>query len=130
MKPEPRARISPHGANWIDRPDALGPSLPGDAVESSNNEVLHQILLRAADYGQLPWARHLVYLLVHGRGERPDSRHYHALILANSDPTYGSAADVEQLLEEMEAAQVPIGNDTYYAVLKVGLQRHFVHGLV
>ncbi|KAI4141419.1 MAG: hypothetical protein LQ340_007651, partial [Diploschistes diacapsis] len=87
-------------------------------IRLGTNAELHQELHRRANGGDLAWARYLVYTLVHSRGERPDSRHYYALILANTDLALGSVEDVERLVQEMKDQHVDIDSATHHAVLK------------
>lgn len=65
-------------------------------------------------------------MLVKQRGEKPDSRHYYALILANSDAALGSVEEVKRLLQEMENERIPIDSTVHHAVLRVGLSAFFV----
>ena len=57
--------------------------------------------------------------LVEERAELPNSRMYTALLLANTDPQYGSPVEAERLLHEMEDAEILPASIHYHAVLKV-----------
>ena len=96
-----------------------------DLIRGSNGEELHNLLRYYSYVGSYNWTKVLVQFLIRDRGEEPDSRHYYALILANTDPVEGSVDQVEYLLKEMEDTQVPIDSTTYHAVLKVS----FVNGI-
>ncbi|KAL9131611.1 MAG: hypothetical protein Q9217_000499 [Psora testacea] len=60
----------------------------------------------------------LVKHLVVERGEKPNTRIYDALILANAHAEYGSPAEVKQLLQDMADAGVTPDSATYHAVLR------------
>lgn len=57
--------------------------------------------------------------LVEHRGLRPNSTHYKALILANTDAAGGSAKQVRLLLDEMVANNIPADSPTLHAALRV-----------
>ena len=61
----------------------------------------------------------MIRMLMRDRGERPDGRHYVAMILANADAENGSASEVEVLLKEMAAEGIALSSGAYHAILKV-----------
>ena len=97
------------------------------AIAVACNEQLHRELDRRAIDGDLEWVRYLTQELIYSRSEKPDSRHYHALILANTSIEHGSTGEVKRLLDELDAADVPLDSAICHAVLKV--QHHTLHKL-
>lgn len=83
------------------------------------NDALYHELLHAGGQGDFIRVYVLVEELVRSRGEKPNSRLYLALILANTNPQHGSPAEVRRLLQEM--ADEGLGPDSAinHAVLKV-----------
>ncbi|PLB47877.1 hypothetical protein P170DRAFT_410235 [Aspergillus steynii IBT 23096] len=57
--------------------------------------------------------------LIRDRHVRPDTRHYKALILANTDSERGSPENVRELLSEMEANGITADSGTLHAALQV-----------
>lgn len=57
--------------------------------------------------------------LIRDRHVRPDTRHYKALILANTDAERGSPENVRELLSEMEANRITADSGTLHAALQV-----------
>ena len=96
-----------------------------DDISSDNGStklksVLYEALRKASNKGDMLRVRQLVRSLVEEGAEAPNSLLYTALLLANTDPEYGSPVEVERLLCEMEAIGIPPGSIHYHAVLKVG----------
>ena len=60
-----------------------------------------------------------VNILVKERGEKPNTRLYEALLLANADHEHGSASDAASLLEEMNEEGITLDSATYHVVLRV-----------
>lgn len=100
------------------------PPTPGEyqkygALENASNTELHDELDKRAQNGDIEWVRCLLRILVRGRGERLDGRHYTAMILANVHAEIGSASEVEVLLKEMVGEGIALTSGAYHAVLKV-----------
>lgn len=68
----------------------------------------------------------IVRTLIEQRGVQPATRHYKALMLANSEPLRGSALQVRDLLKEMDEHGIVADSGILHAVLKV--RRESVHG--
>jgi hypothetical protein len=80
---------------------------------------LNKQLWKVAEKGDLKSTKALLQVIIHDHGERPNETHYHALILANTDASLGSASEVERLLEEMKKERLPVDSNVCRAVLKV-----------
>lgn len=76
---------------------------------------------RKADYKHV---QALVKYLVVERGERPNTRIYDALILANANAEYGSVSEVTQILHEMAVEGITPDSATYHAALRVWFVLH------
>ena len=63
--------------------------------------------------------RDVVRLLVEERGQKPNLRLYDALLLANTDNQYGSAAEVARILDEIAVEGLTPDSATYHAALRV-----------
>ncbi|KAL9016924.1 MAG: hypothetical protein Q9185_005710 [Variospora sp. 1 TL-2023] len=83
------------------------------------SEELHERLRRVSIAGHYLRSQEIMKELIHNRGERPGRKHYQALLLANSSPQHGSAAEVCRVLLEMEEAGVTLDSAAYHAVLRV-----------
>ncbi|MCJ1232153.1 hypothetical protein MMC14_000102 [Varicellaria rhodocarpa] len=95
-----------------------------DDISSQNGSakfksVLYEELRKASNKGEMLRVRQLARSLVEEGAEAPNSLLYTALLLANTDPEYGSPVEAERLLHEMEAIGIPPGSTHYHAVLKV-----------
>lgn len=84
-----------------------------------NSGELHEELQRTSIAGDYPRTRESLRELVQDRGERPGRTHYQALLLANTSPQHGSAAEVHRILQEMEEAGITLDSAAYHAVLRV-----------
>lgn len=84
-----------------------------------NEEKLHEELRRTSTAGDSPRLQEILRALIHDRGEKPNRRHYQALLLANISPQHGSAAEVVRVLLQMEEAGITLDSAAYHAVLKV-----------
>ena len=71
---------------------------------------------RKADYQRVTG---LVKLLICEHHEKPNSRLYNALILANADPEHGNPQAVDDLLVEMVEQDIIPDSAIYHAALKV-----------
>ena len=109
-----RLRISIHA-----RPPQPQNQLLRQNLDAATNADLHEELDRRATDGDIEWVRYLVQSLVYERSEKPDQRHYLALILANTNVDYGSAGEVKRYLDEMSSAGLSIDSAICHAVLKV-----------
>lgn len=83
-------------------------------------EELHDILRIVRDEsGSYQKTIDLVQYLIRNRGERPNVRHFDALIRANADAERGSAEEVEGLLKEMDKQGIIGDSGLYHSVLMV-----------
>ncbi|PYH44252.1 pentatricopeptide repeat protein [Aspergillus saccharolyticus JOP 1030-1] len=64
-------------------------------------------------------ATQILRILIRDRKIPPETRHYRALVLANSDAMRGSTETVRNLLEEMELNAIPADSGTLHAALQV-----------
>jgi hypothetical protein len=81
---------------------------------------LHDILRTVRDEsGSYQKTINLVQYLIKNRGERPNVRHFDALIRANADAERGSAEEVEGLLKEMDKQGIIGDSSLYHSVLMV-----------
>ncbi|OBT66155.1 hypothetical protein VE03_05073 [Pseudogymnoascus sp. 23342-1-I1] len=79
---------------------------------------LHDILRTVRDEsGSYQKTIDLVQYLIRDRGERPNVRHFDALIRANADAERGSAEEVEGLLKEMDEQGIIGDSGLYHSVL-------------
>ncbi|OBT72966.1 hypothetical protein VF21_08479 [Pseudogymnoascus sp. 05NY08] len=79
---------------------------------------LHDILRTVRDEsGSYQKTIPLVQYLIKNRGERPNVRHFDALIRANADAERGSAEEVEGLLKEMDKQGIIGDSGLYHSVL-------------
>ncbi|OBT59440.1 hypothetical protein VE04_00614 [Pseudogymnoascus sp. 24MN13] len=79
---------------------------------------LHDILRTVRDEsGSYQKTINLVQYLIKNRGERPNVRHFDALIRANADAERGSAEEVEGLLKEMDKQGIIGDSSLYHSVL-------------
>ena len=84
-----------------------------------DEQKAYRKLRQVALLGNYPQIQKLVEILVQKRGEKPNARLYDALILANVDEEYGSAAEATRLLHEMTSQGMVPDSGTYHAVLRV-----------
>ncbi|KIW13890.1 hypothetical protein PV08_06671 [Exophiala spinifera] len=61
--------------------------------------------------------REILNILIEDRKIKPRPDHYEALILANCAPEYGSADNVQTILDEMEREGIVMSPSVYYAAL-------------
>jgi hypothetical protein len=81
--------------------------------------ALYETLQKRANNADHVSTRVLVKMLVEARGEEMGAPLYLALILANASHTSGSAGEVERLLRDMTADEVPMESDVLHAALRV-----------
>ncbi|KAL8762124.1 MAG: hypothetical protein Q9184_001840, partial [Pyrenodesmia sp. 2 TL-2023] len=108
----------------------------GSEYGELNEEKLHEELRRTSTAGDFPRLQEILRVLIHDRGEKPSRRHYQALLLVNTSPQHGSAAEMVRVLLQMEEAGITLDSAAYHAVLKVLaihpdylLRRHIVEEL-
>lgn len=88
--------------------------------QKSSTPSIYDDLRRSAIKGDLLQVHAIVKKIVQNQGEEPNSRLFHALILANTDPRHGSPAEVRRLLDEMAREEIVPDSAIYHAVIKVG----------
>ncbi|KAL9600058.1 MAG: hypothetical protein Q9219_003428 [cf. Caloplaca sp. 3 TL-2023] len=84
-----------------------------------NDEEIHEEMRKASTAGDHARTREIMRTIVQDRGQKPSRKHYHALILANTNPRLGSVSEVVSILQEMEEVDIPLDFASYHAVLKV-----------
>jgi hypothetical protein len=122
----PQLRLAtPTKSRWHRRAPQLSQSYQqSDETESvaiarkGSTAALYQQLRNVSARGNYAAVQLLVKALVLEHGENPNSQLYRALILANTCPDHGSAAEVERLLQEMEQEGTVPDSAIYHAVLK------------
>ena len=72
-------------------------------------------------------AQAIVKYLVEFLGVKPSEKIYQHLIHVNVCASFGSAAEVESLLAEMERGRIDPGAETYHAILKVCIFVLWIH---
>lgn len=93
---------------------------PAEAWGALSLKELHDILRTVRDEsGSYQKTIQLVQYLIKNRGERPNVRHFDALIRANADAERGSAEEVEGLLKEMDKQGIIGDSGLYHSVLMV-----------
>lgn len=86
-----------------------------------DKDVLYNQLSESSNEQDYPRTQALVSELVLNHGERPNLRIYTALVLANASPNFGSAAEAEALLGELEDEGITPDSAFLHAMLRVGL---------
>ncbi|PWY71634.1 pentatricopeptide repeat protein [Aspergillus heteromorphus CBS 117.55] len=94
-------------------------SAPESFEELSTSRLEHMLQERVTKNPSIPGAMQILRYLIQVRGVNPETRHYRCLILAHSDPNYGSPQVVLDLLKEMEGNGIPADSATLHAVLQV-----------
>ena len=89
------------------------------AITGASSAELYRELDRRAVEGNIEWIQYLIQVLISERAEKPDHRHYLALILANTSIEHGSADEVKRLLDEVSSVGIPFDSAICHAVLKV-----------
>ena len=108
----------------------LGDNKDGEVLSTISKSAVYEELRKASTKGNFERVQRIVQILLEGRGEAPNSRIYTALILANTSPNHGTAAGLDELLEEMVGEGIMPDSATYHAVLKVrNLRGGFPHAL-
>ncbi|MCJ1418274.1 hypothetical protein MMC32_004621 [Xylographa parallela] len=97
----------------------LGDNKDGEVLSTISKSAVYEELRKASTKGNFERVQRIVQILLEGRGEAPNSRIYTALILANTSPNHGTAAGLDELLEEMVGEGIMPDSATYHAVLKV-----------
>ena len=87
---------------------------PGLSTEEAYETL--RVVSKKADYQKV---KRLLKLLMNEHHEKPNSRLYEALILANADPKHGSPQAVDRLLLEMVEQDLIPDSAIYHAALKV-----------
>jgi hypothetical protein len=78
----------------------------------------YEILHRSAVDGEYDRVHRLVQILVEERNERPNLKHYAALILAETHPHFGCPENIRRILEEMRTENMEPDSSIYHAALK------------
>ena len=113
----PKTRVSRYAA-----PEELRkwPELSrSHAIPGLNTEAAYEELRQASRQGDYGRVKEYMRVLIEERGEKPSVRLYHAMILANTHPQYGSPKEVASLLLEMVNQDLQPDSAIYHAALKV-----------
>ena len=94
-------------------------------IRSFTPQEAYDLLYNASEQGDFLKVEALIRVLVEQHGEKPNRRLYRAWILANTDPTYGSADAISRLLEEMAKEGIVPDSEMYHAMLKVKFYRSY-----
>lgn len=93
---------------------------PEETWGALSTKELHDILRAVRDESSsYQKTIQLVQYLIKSRGERPNVRHFDALIRANADAERGSAEEVEGMLKEMDKQGIIGDSGLYHSVLMV-----------
>ena len=104
------------------KPSPIGQHVRDDArIRDLDITSSYQELRRIALKGDYVHIRSNVKTLVRERAQKPNLRLYDALLLANADTQYGSAAEVVGIFEELAAEGLTPDSATYHAALRVGI---------
>ncbi|MCJ1405866.1 hypothetical protein MMC11_009096 [Xylographa trunciseda] len=112
-----QGRVSRYGYQTVALKN--GDSKDGEVLRTISKSAVYEELRKASTKGDFERVQRIVQILVEERCEAPNSRIYTALILANTSPTRGTAAGLDELLEEMAREGIMPDSATYHAVLKV-----------
>ncbi|KAL8726056.1 MAG: hypothetical protein Q9181_006191, partial [Wetmoreana brouardii] len=82
-------------------------------------EVLYEELRKVGTTGDYIRTREILTTLIKHRGERPNRRHYQALLLANTNAQHGSPAEVAGILQQMQDEGIALDSAAYHAIIKV-----------
>ncbi|MCJ1319090.1 hypothetical protein MMC15_004423 [Xylographa vitiligo] len=96
-----------------------GDNKDGEVLSTISKSAVYEELRKASTKGNFERVQRIVQILVEVRGEAPNSRIYTALILANTSAHHGTAAGLDELLEEMVGEGFMPDSATYHAALKV-----------
>lgn len=111
-----RASSPPHRhKNRSPRPSRVPDTLKRNSTARLENR-LQEITVKRPNVVS---AVQILRTLIRDRHVRPDTRHYKALILANTDSERGSPENVRELLSEMEANGITADSGTLHAALQV-----------
>ncbi|KAI9042883.1 pentatricopeptide repeat protein [Aspergillus affinis] len=104
------------------RPNTRAPGLsqvPDTLKRKPTARLEAQLQELTAKRPKVVGAVQILRALIRDRHVRPDTRHYKALILANTDSERGSPENVRDLLSEMEANKITADSGTLHAALQV-----------
>ncbi|KAL8697018.1 MAG: hypothetical protein Q9201_007354 [Fulgogasparrea decipioides] len=82
-------------------------------------EVLYEELRKVGTTGDYIRTYEILTTLIKDRGERPNRRHYQALLLANTNAQHGSPAEVAGVLQQMQDEGIALDSAAYHAIIKV-----------
>ncbi|KAL8714978.1 MAG: hypothetical protein Q9225_006463 [Loekoesia sp. 1 TL-2023] len=91
----------------------------GRGYSELSEEETYEEMRRASAAGDYPRLREVLKIMIEDRGEKPNRKHYQALLLANTSAQHGSAAEVVRTLQDMEDAGITLDSASYHAVLRV-----------
>ncbi|KAL9004319.1 MAG: hypothetical protein Q9188_002861 [Gyalolechia gomerana] len=90
----------------------------GRSYGELTEEEIYAEMRRASTAGDYPRIREVLKIMIQDRGEKPNRRHFQALLLANISPEHGSAAEVVRILQEMEDESIMLDSALYHAILR------------
>ncbi|KAL8712006.1 MAG: hypothetical protein Q9220_003702 [cf. Caloplaca sp. 1 TL-2023] len=91
----------------------------GREIRDLGKEELDEDLRRASHAGDFPRVREILRILIGEHGQKPDRRHYIALLLSNTNPQHGLPLHIMQVLEEMESEGIAMDSAIYHAIIRV-----------
>lgn len=87
-------------------------------ARTSTSDLERELLFSASRYPTSTRTRNLLAHILYDRKEKPTAIHYEALFLGNISPKYGSAENVQKLIEEMEQMGISMNINIYTAILR------------
>lgn len=117
----PSIRIGPRsiGDGLLGEKQPTQPLAPELEEDAEAVRALYELLRSKAGLGKTHEVDEIVQQLVAKYGEAPNLRLYSALILVNHNYEFGSAAEVEQIVQEMRDEMMEPDETCYHNVLKV-----------
>lgn len=120
LSPKPHRRLKPKEQKTV-RKLLRESKLPSGLKQRTNGNLentLQNVVEKCPSHSA---ALEVVTELVRNRHVLPETRHYRAMILANTQCIKGSAKQVEALLDDMEKNGIVADSGTLHAALKVRL---------
>ncbi|KAM5432125.1 hypothetical protein McanMca71_007866 [Microsporum canis] len=117
LSPKPHRRLKPKEQKTV-RKLLRESKLPSGLKQRTNGNLentLQNVVEKCPSHSA---ALEVVTELVRNRHVRPETRHYRAMILANTQCIKGSAKQVEALLDDMEKNGIVADSGTLHAALK------------
>ncbi|KAL1966081.1 hypothetical protein VTN77DRAFT_4829 [Rasamsonia byssochlamydoides] len=91
---------------------------PIDLVQRSTEDLENLLQRKTSESPRMLAVSAILRILLKSRHVKPELRHYKAMILANTDPKFGSPENVRLLLNEMEEVGIAADSSTLHAALQ------------